>query len=109
MRTLSIRIPDELDERLERESKRARRKRSELVREAVGRYLEELERQRFMDRMVRAASALKGDPEIRSVAEEFAESEAEALRFAEARVLEVAEPEPPPYGESDEPEPGDES
>jgi metal-responsive CopG/Arc/MetJ family transcriptional regulator len=84
MRTLSIRIPDQLDDRLQRESKTARRKRSELVREAVARYLEEAERRRFNDRMVRAASALKDDPEIRAVAEEFAVSEAEALRRGES-------------------------
>lgn len=37
MRTLCIRIPDELDERLGRESRRVHRRRSEMVREAVGR------------------------------------------------------------------------
>lgn len=84
MRTLSIRIPDQLDDRLQRESKTAHRKRSELVREAVARYLEEAERRRFSDRMVRAACALKDDPEIRAVAEEFAASEAEALRRGES-------------------------
>ncbi|MGD2114924.1 MAG: ribbon-helix-helix domain-containing protein [Acidobacteriota bacterium] len=109
MRTLSIRIPDELDELLERESKRVHRKRSELVREAVGRYLEDLERRRFMDRMVRAADALRGDPEVGAVAEEFEVAEAEALRLAETGALEVAEPEPPPYVEADDPKPGDAS
>jgi metal-responsive CopG/Arc/MetJ family transcriptional regulator len=84
MRTLSIRIPDELDNRLQRESRRAHRKRSELVREALGRYLEEAERRRFMERMVRAAEALRDDPEVRTVGEEFAIAEAEALRRAEA-------------------------
>jgi len=112
MHTLSIRIPDELDERLGRESKIADRKRSELVREALVRYLEALERERFMDRMIRAAGALEGDPEVRAVAGEFAAAEQEALGLVEYPVetaaLEVAEPEAPLYGEPDGPPEEDE-
>lgn len=101
MRTLSIRIPDALEERLEREAKVAHRKRSDLVREAVGRYLEELERERFTSEMVRAANAVSRDPEIERVAKEFAEAEAEALERAEAPVSLVAETE---WWREDDPE-----
>lgn len=58
MSHISIRLPDELDARLDKEARLAGKKRSELVREAIAVYLRRLERARFIGDMAREARAL---------------------------------------------------
>jgi len=52
MSTLSVRLPEDLERRLETEARLAQRGRSELVREAVQEYLARHEQDRFMREMV---------------------------------------------------------
>lgn len=86
MSTLSIRLPERLDEFLAEEARLSRRNRSELVREAIAEYLERQKRERFMAEMVAAARALArhGDEAV-AIAEEFLPLENEALDLAEGR------------------------
>ena len=83
MKNLSIRVPDELEERLEQEARETGKRRSELAREALDSFLDHSEKRRFMRDMVAAARELRGDPEARAVQEEFAAADAEALEIAE--------------------------
>lgn len=85
MAILSMRIDDDLERRLAREAERARRSRSEVVRDALSAFLSERERQRFQTEIARAAQAI--DPaESRAVAEEALPLDNEALRASEPRV-----------------------
>ncbi len=72
---LNVRLPEELESRLAEEAQRSRRSRSDLVRDAIGAFLAERERQRFMQAMGRAAKAIGDDEasvrESRQIAEEF--------------------------------------
>jgi metal-responsive CopG/Arc/MetJ family transcriptional regulator len=83
MATISLRLPDELAEKLDRETRIEKRGRSDIVREALDRYLAEKERKRLMETMVREARALYADPaqagEAREAAEDFLPAENEAL------------------------------
>lgn len=87
MINISLRLPDELARKLERETRLERRGRSEIVREALDRYLTEKERARFMADMVREARAVYGDAEnvaaAREMSEEFLPAENEALERTE--------------------------
>lgn len=83
MRNLSIRVPDELEERLDREARESGKRRSELAREALDTFLDESEKRRFMREIAAAARELRGDPEVRAVQEDFAAADAEALEIAE--------------------------
>ncbi len=75
MSNLSIRLPEDLNEKLTAEAKQSHKKRSELAREAIADYLRRQERERFMADMVRAAKALYSDPEavkeMREIQEDF--------------------------------------
>jgi len=62
MSHISIRLPDELDARLEKEARLAGKKRSELAREAIALHLRRLERARFVAEMAREARALYAEP-----------------------------------------------
>lgn len=96
MTNISLRLPDELAEKLDRETRESRRGRSEIVREALDRYLAEKARERLMREIVREARAVYGDPERRAEAEELAE----ALLPAENEALDGAEGSgPEPIGE----------
>jgi predicted transcriptional regulator len=90
MTVISLRLPDELEERLTREAQRANAARSEIARRAVAEYLERLERERLMAAFVAEARAAYADPEVRlealEVAEEFAVADSEALDLAEGRL-----------------------
>lgn len=72
---LNVRLPEDLESRLEAEAHRSQRSRSDLVRDAIGAFLAERERQRFMQAMGRAAKAIGDDEssarESRETAEEF--------------------------------------
>ncbi|MDO9226026.1 MAG: ribbon-helix-helix protein, CopG family [Pseudomonadota bacterium] len=89
MSTLTLRLPDELDERLNRCAALEDISRSELARTALDSFLGELERKRFMADMVSAARVLATNPEARAesiaIAEEFLPLENEVLDIAEGR------------------------
>ena len=74
MSHLSVRLPEEVEHRLDREAELTGRSRSALVREAVGQYLTQRERDRMIEEMKRAARVLSSDPdairECRELAEE---------------------------------------
>ncbi len=82
MSSLSLRLPDELVARLDQEASREQRGRSEILRDALDRYLTEKQRERFMADMVREARMVYGDPTARAeslqLAGQFLEIEAEA-------------------------------
>jgi len=62
MSNISIRLPDDLEARLDREARLAGKKRSELAREAIISYLRRCERARLIGEMAREARALYSDP-----------------------------------------------
>ena len=76
VKMLNVRLPQDLESRLEAEARRSKRSRSELVRDAIGAFLAERERERFMQAMGRAARAISEDEssagESREMAEAFA-------------------------------------
>jgi predicted transcriptional regulator len=58
MATITLRVPDEMDKALERQSKAAGVSKSDLAREALRRFLAVSEFQRVRARLVRRAQAL---------------------------------------------------
>jgi predicted transcriptional regulator len=84
MGILSMRLDDDLDAQLSREAERENRTRSELVREALGTWLRERERQRFIAEIARAARNLDAAGS-RAIAEEAVAYDNEALRAADPR------------------------
>ena len=83
MSLISLRLPDELDELLNREARASKRAKSEIARTAIADYLRRQERERFMADYVR--SAMRRDPaEALAMAEEFLPLENEALALAES-------------------------
>ena len=72
MSIMRLRLPDDLAEKLTHEAQLAKRPPSKLARDAIGYYLDRLQRERFLASMESAARALAADPESR----------AEALRIA---------------------------
>ncbi len=101
MSTLTLRLPDELDARLNRLAALEDKSRSELARTALDSFLRELERKRFMDELVSEAKAAYTNEairnEVREMAEEFLPLENEALDNAEGR--KPGEPWPEELGE----------
>jgi len=87
MATLNMRLDDELDRRLAREAQIADQTRSELARAAIAAFLEQRERQRFLDAIARAARA-RGDDEALALAEEALAIDNEALELAQGAVRE---------------------
>jgi len=75
MSTLNVRLPEELEQQLAREAERVHKPRSELARDAIRRYLTELERERFLEELTRAARGIAEDSQLRqeavAIAEEF--------------------------------------
>jgi Arc/MetJ-type ribon-helix-helix transcriptional regulator len=57
MATITLRVPDELDEALERQSSAAGVSKSDLLREALRRFLAVSEFQRLREKLVRRAQA----------------------------------------------------
>lgn len=74
MSSFNVRLPEDLDRRLSRESWLTHRSRSELAREAIREYLIRMERDRFMERLGRAAQVIGNDPALRQEAEAIAEA-----------------------------------
>lgn len=73
MGNLSTRLPEEMEQNLEYETKISGKSRSEVVREAIGEYLTRQERERFLEEMIAAAKALYLDPEAVEEGLEIAE------------------------------------
>jgi len=68
MAIISLRLPEELDQKLTHEAQRSNRPRSEVARDAIALYLDGLERERFLSGMESAARTLALDPDARSEA-----------------------------------------
>ena len=68
MPSLSLRLSDELDQRLEEEAHREGVPRSEVARQAISDYLVRRERERFMNELVAEARAGYANETIRSEA-----------------------------------------
>lgn len=89
MSTLNLRLPDQIDQQLSLEAQRENRTRSEVARDALAWYLNEMEKSRFMNQLVEEARAAYSNEEIRREALEISEAflpvENEALEAAEGR------------------------
>ena len=87
MPALSLRLPEDLDHRLEEEARREGLPRSEVARQAISDYLARRERERFMSELVAEARAAYTDEAMRretlEMAEDFQEADNEALDKAE--------------------------
>lgn len=89
MPALSLRLPEDLDKRLEIESRLEQQPRSEVVRIAIIDYLARRERERFMAELVAEARTAYADESIRresmEISEEGMTTSNEALDIAEGR------------------------
>ena len=89
MAGLSLRLPEELESRLDEEARREGVGRSEVARAAIAEFLDRRERERYIEAFVAEARAAYADPEIRAealaLAEEAVPLDNEGLRVAEAR------------------------
>lgn len=68
---LSLRLPEGLAVRLDREAGLEGKMRSEIVRQAIDHYISFLERERFLTEMVEAARSLAEDREARAESKEL--------------------------------------
>lgn len=97
MGTLTLRLPEKLDRQLTVLAAQTHQNRSELARTALEKFLREMEREKFMAEMVKAARFLATNPEARAenlaIAEDFAVADSEALDIAEGRKPGDPEPE----------------
>jgi len=82
MSTVSIRLSNDLELRLNREAERTRRGKSEIARDAIADYLKRQERDRFLAEIARAARA-RGDTEALALAEEALPFDNAALKMSE--------------------------
>ncbi len=73
MSALSLRLPDDIDARLEEEARTEGKTRSEIARQAIAEFLARREKERFMAEMVEEARRAYADPEIRRESIEIAE------------------------------------
>jgi metal-responsive CopG/Arc/MetJ family transcriptional regulator len=73
MANLSVRLPDDVENLLEKEAVLAHKSRSELVREAITEYVVQRERKRFMEEMVDEARRAYADSDIREEAQAISE------------------------------------
>jgi metal-responsive CopG/Arc/MetJ family transcriptional regulator len=89
MGTLNLRLPVDLDNRLTKFAKAEDKSRSEVARVALEKFLLDMEREKLLAEMVKAARFLATNPEARAesmaIAEEFAFTDNEALDLAEGR------------------------
>jgi len=87
MSALSLRLPDDFDNRLEEEARLEGKTRSEIARQAIAEFLERREKERFMAEMVAAAQALAADPAARrealEIANEFPNDDLDAIIASE--------------------------
>jgi predicted transcriptional regulator len=87
MATLNMRLDDDLDRRLSEEASLASETRSEIARRALEAFLAQRQRQRFLDRIARAAR-VRGPGEAVAAAEEALATDNEALALSEQGVAE---------------------
>jgi len=77
MTNISVRLPPEIERGLEEESRLSARKRSDLVREAVGEHLTQRQRQRLIDEYAEEMRRAYADPEyakeMRRIQQDFDE------------------------------------
>jgi len=89
MPALSLRLPEDLDNRLDEEANREGLPRSEVARQAISEYITRREKERFMAELVAEASAGYANEAIRNesieITEEFLPLDNEALDIAESR------------------------
>ena len=89
MAGFSLRLPEDLESRLDEEARREGMARSEIARTAIAEFLERKERQRYIAAFVAEARAAYADPKIRkealALAEEAVPLDNEGLRVAESR------------------------
>lgn len=71
MSNISIRLPKEIEQRLEAEARLSNKNRSELVREAVGEYLTRRQKQRFMAEYVAEMRQAYADPKLAAEARQI--------------------------------------
>lgn len=87
MKMLSLRVPDDLEARLACEARLTGRRRSEVARDALDRFLKESERERFLSEIVEDAQKLHADDSARhemiEIAEELLPLENEVLESSE--------------------------
>jgi predicted transcriptional regulator len=87
MSALSLRLPDDFDNRLEEEARLEGKTRSEIARQAIAEFLERREKERFMAEMVAAAQALAADTAARrealEIANEFPNDDLDAIIASE--------------------------
>lgn len=87
MPALSLRLPDDLDQRLAEEARLEGVPRSDVARNAISDYLARRERERFMGELVAAAGAMVQNPaavdEARELNEEHLPLDNETLGLAE--------------------------
>lgn len=86
MPILSVRLSDEVDERLGRVAAAGDRSKSELARDAIVDYLQRLERDRFLGEIARAARSRDGEDPL-AIAAEAVPLDEEALRLTEGRAV----------------------
>ena len=84
MSTLSIRLPTELDARLNAESRIANEPKSLLVRTALDQFLARRRRERFLARLARAAAVADADEAV-VLADEALPLDNESLALANGR------------------------
>jgi predicted transcriptional regulator len=86
---LSLRLPEELESKLDEEARREGVPRSEVARTAIAEFLERKERERYIAAFVAEAQAAYADPQIRKealgLADEALPLDNEGLRVAETR------------------------
>lgn len=82
MTTISLRLPDDLSQRLEQEMASSHQSRSDLIRLALENFLRERQRQRLLAAFAAEATLLDRE-EIAALADDFADAEDEALERAE--------------------------
>jgi len=96
MSALSLRIPEELESRLDNEARRAGVPRSEIARTALEDFLARRERERFLAAFVAEARATYGDADTRdemlALAEEALPHDNTALEIAEANLASRRKP-----------------
>lgn len=89
MAGLSLRLPEDLESRLDDEARREGVGRSEVARTAIAEFLDRRERERYIAAFVAEARAAYADPGVRDealgLAEEAVPLDNEGLRVAEAR------------------------
>lgn len=89
MRTLSLGLPDEIEQKLAEEARLANAPRSEVARQSIAEYLVRQEKERFMAELVAEARATYANEEVRreaiEIAEEFLPLDNEARDIAEGR------------------------